>query len=344
MGTSYFSQNPTTQGGKKQEITIIKELVQGQELTSQLQLLLQNQSANGGDLQYCYSPTTTELLHKISRSFTDAISALSTAANGSSGDHDHENHQAVSVFSHGEQQSSAGSGPFEEDSGESRKRPPAAAGKSGAAAGRDNRGTYKRRKTGHSSVIISPSFSQDGHGWRKYGQKEILHAKFPRSYFRCTHKHEQGCKATKQVQRLEQEDEMYSITYLGHHTCKNALAAAAAVLPPFVDARATAAAVTPSVKQEVSNNNEESKSGVTVDNNEVMIGNDGNMNMWQDFVSFDLEAEEAVSNYGYDYGNYDFRGRNVASDSAILDMDFSVNDIDFDDGFRFDSEQSCGFF
>ncbi|CAL1408122.1 unnamed protein product [Linum trigynum] len=338
MGTSYFSQNPTTQGGKKQEITIIKELVQGQEFTSQLQLLLQTQSTNGGgDLQYCYSSTTTELLHKISRSFTDAISALSTAANGSS---DHENFQAVS---HGEQQSSAGSGPFEEDSGESRKRPAAAVGKSGAA-GRDNRGTYKRRKAGHSSVIISPSFSQDGHGWRKYGQKEILHAKFPRSYFRCTHKHEQGCKATKQVQRLEQEDEMYSITYLGHHTCENALAAAAAVLPPVVDASATAAAVTPSVKQEVSNNNEESPSGVTVDNNEVMIGNDGNMTMWQDFVSFDLEAEEAVSNYGYDYGNYDFHGHNVASDSGILDLKFSVKDIDFDDGFRFDSEQSCGFF
>ncbi|CAL1392700.1 unnamed protein product [Linum trigynum] len=321
MGTSYFNQ---TQAGKKQQEAIIKELLQGQQFTSQLQLLFINN-------QY---PTVNELLRKISTSFADAISALSsTTVNGID-----ENLQSVS---HGEQQSSAGSGPFEEDSGESRKRPPPPAGKSGAA-GRDNRGTYKRRKSCNSRIIVS-SLTQDGHAWRKYGQKEILHAKFPRSYYRCTHKFDQGCKATKQVQQLEQEKEMYSITYLGHHTCRNnnALTSAAA-LPPAAATAVEAESIenepsaTVSVKQEVSNN-DESPSGVTVyHNDEMMVENDGNVNMWQDFVSFDLEAEEAVSNYGYDYGNYDYRG---LDGSSIMNTDFSVEDINFDDGFRFDSER-----
>ncbi|CAI0459224.1 unnamed protein product [Linum tenue] len=327
MGTHYFNQ---TQAGKKQQDAIIKELVHGQQFTSQLQLLFVNN-------QY---PTVNELLRKISTSFADAISALCTTVNGID-----ENLQSVS---HGEQQSSAGSGPFEEDSGESRKRPPPA-GKSGAA-GRDNRGTYKRRKSCNSRIIVS-SLTQDGHAWRKYGQKEILHAKFPRSYYRCTHKFDQGCKATKQVQQLEQEKEMYSITYLGHHTCRNnnALTSAAALPPPAATAVEAESidnepSATVSVKQEVSNN-EESPSGVTVDHNdEMMVENDGNVNMWQDFVSFDLEAEEAVSNYGYDYGNYDYSGNGGVSNSPILDLDFSVKNIDFDGGFQFDSEQSCGFF
>lgn len=42
---------------------------------------------------------------------------------------------------------------------------------------------------------------------------------FCRSYFRCTHKYTQGCKATKQVQKVELEPRMFSITYIGTHTC-----------------------------------------------------------------------------------------------------------------------------
>ncbi|CAL1358841.1 unnamed protein product [Linum trigynum] len=90
-----------------------------------------------------------------------------------------------------------------------------------------------------------------------------------RSYYRCTHKFEQGCKATKQVRQLEQEKEMYSIIYLGNHTCRKNDALTAATLPPVVALASTYAATaveadaienelfaTMSVKQEVSNNEE----------------------------------------------------------------------------------------
>ncbi|XP_021992994.1 probable WRKY transcription factor 41 isoform X4 [Helianthus annuus] len=59
----------------------------------------------------------------------------------------------------------------------------------------------------------------DGHMWRKYGQKEILNAKYPREYYRCTYRNTHGCCATKQVQRSSQDPSTFDITYLGKHTC-----------------------------------------------------------------------------------------------------------------------------
>ncbi|PWA53111.1 WRKY domain-containing protein [Artemisia annua] len=74
------------------------------------------------------------------------------------------------------------------------------------------------RKTIDSRIEVSGTVG-DGYSWRKYGQKGILNSKFPRCYFRCTHKHVQGCKALKQVQQLEDDSNMFEIRYIGHHTC-----------------------------------------------------------------------------------------------------------------------------
>ncbi|KAG8086477.1 hypothetical protein GUJ93_ZPchr0010g8408 [Zizania palustris] len=65
----------------------------------------------------------------------------------------------------------------------------------------------------------------DGLSWRKYGQKDILGAKYPRSYFRCTHRHTQSCNATKQVQRTDGDPLLFDVVYLGEHTCGQAAAA-----------------------------------------------------------------------------------------------------------------------
>ncbi|XP_031498586.1 transcription factor WRKY45-2-like isoform X2 [Nymphaea colorata] len=58
-----------------------------------------------------------------------------------------------------------------------------------------------------------------------------------RSYFRCTHKFDQGCPAIKQVQRLDHNPSLLQITYMSSHTCKPTrcspdLAAAAAAADP----------------------------------------------------------------------------------------------------------------
>ncbi|KAI6678900.1 hypothetical protein NL676_039696 [Syzygium grande] len=69
----------------------------------------------------------------------------------------------------------------------------------------------------------------DGFSWRKYGQKEILGAKYPRGYYRCTHRYVRGCLATKQVQRSDDDPTVFEITYYGKHTCNHHHVA---VVPP----------------------------------------------------------------------------------------------------------------
>ncbi|XP_068668937.1 WRKY transcription factor 55-like [Aristolochia californica] len=60
----------------------------------------------------------------------------------------------------------------------------------------------------------------DGHTWRKYGQKEILGLRFPRSYYRCTHSKLYGCEAKKHVQRVDDDPFMFEVTYWGNHSCQ----------------------------------------------------------------------------------------------------------------------------
>ncbi|MED6203537.1 WRKY Transcription Factor [Stylosanthes scabra] len=60
---------------------------------------------------------------------------------------------------------------------------------------------------------------EDGYSWRKYGQKNILGNKYPRSYYRCTFRNTKDCWATKQVQRSEDDHNIFDITYKGSHTC-----------------------------------------------------------------------------------------------------------------------------
>nr|QWQ79531.1 WRKY transcription factor protein 13 [Zanthoxylum armatum] len=72
------------------------------------------------------------------------------------------------------------------------------------------------QRTEHVKVGWTP---EDGYCWRKYGQKDILGANFPRAYYRCTHRHAQGCLATKQVQKSDSDPTIFEVTYRGRHTC-----------------------------------------------------------------------------------------------------------------------------
>uniref|UniRef100_A0A0D9WE49 WRKY domain-containing protein n=1 Tax=Leersia perrieri TaxID=77586 RepID=A0A0D9WE49_9ORYZ len=81
---------------------------------------------------------------------------------------------------------------------------------------------HKRRRYTNSTSQVTPVPHYDGHQWRKYGQKNINNSNHQRSYYRCTYKHEQNCKATKTVQQLYNAGEtiMYTVVYYGQHTCK----------------------------------------------------------------------------------------------------------------------------
>ncbi|PSR93268.1 WRKY transcription factor 70 [Actinidia chinensis var. chinensis] len=171
---------------------LMEELVMGQDKAAQLRNLLEKPTGPGDS-----GPASAEgLLVKILGSFCTSLSLLKCACDSCELCHIQASFQVGS-----------------EDSGENSKQ----------SAAKERRGCYKRRKTLDAWIKILPTM-EDGHAWRKYGQKQILNAKFSRCYFRCTHKYDQGCLATKQVQKIQEEPhQMYQTTYFGHHTCTNTL-------------------------------------------------------------------------------------------------------------------------
>ncbi|XP_062232190.1 transcription factor WRKY19-like [Phragmites australis] len=107
----------------------------------------------------------------------------------------------------------------------------------GGNAGKDAR--LKRRKgmpcvrrQMRVTTVQDMASLDDGLSWRKYGQKDILGAKYPRAYFRCTHRHTQSCLATKQVQRADGDPLLYDVVYHGAHTCVQAAHPSAEPLQP----------------------------------------------------------------------------------------------------------------
>ncbi|TVU27307.1 hypothetical protein EJB05_29908, partial [Eragrostis curvula] len=85
---------------------------------------------------------------------------------------------------------------------------------------------HKRRRFADSVSLETPVPHYDGRQWRKYGQKHINKSKHPRSYYRCTYRQEQDCKATKTVQQQDgsistDHPATYTVVYYGQHTCKS---------------------------------------------------------------------------------------------------------------------------
>ncbi|KAK9755410.1 hypothetical protein RND81_01G023000 [Saponaria officinalis] len=77
---------------------------------------------------------------------------------------------------------------------------------------------YKRRKNGETREEEVTHLTDDGFGWRKYGQKIIHNSYHPRHYYRCTHK---KCEATKHLQQISENPTKHRIIYYGNHTCNN---------------------------------------------------------------------------------------------------------------------------
>ncbi|WVZ68387.1 hypothetical protein U9M48_017333 [Paspalum notatum var. saurae] len=83
------------------------------------------------------------------------------------------------------------------------------------------RGGRNNRRTDRPSWVkltYTPYF--DGHLWRKYGQKKIKDAEYPRLYFRCSYREDRQCLASKLLQQKNGEDPpLYEVTYTYEHTC-----------------------------------------------------------------------------------------------------------------------------
>ncbi|EAY79729.1 hypothetical protein OsI_34882 [Oryza sativa Indica Group] len=82
--------------------------------------------------------------------------------------------------------------------------------------------TRRRKQQATTSTMVTTVPDFDGYQWRKYGQKQIEGAMYPRSYYRCTNSTNQGCLAKKTVQRNGGGGAAgYTVAYISEHTCKS---------------------------------------------------------------------------------------------------------------------------
>nr|URH10289.1 WRKY26 [Phoebe bournei] len=177
---------------------VMNELMQAHELTKQLRNHLSPSSP--GEL----------LTQKILSSFNKALSMLKSS--GSEGEP-----QLTGPASGTDSPHSVSESPRSENSNRAFLDPEC----------RDGSKKRKMQPKWSEQVRVSsgPSLEgppDDGNSWRKYGQKDILGAKYPRAYYRCTHRNVQGCAAKKQVQRSEEDPSIFQVMYQGHHTCMQA--------------------------------------------------------------------------------------------------------------------------
>ncbi|KAI4353560.1 hypothetical protein L6164_002499 [Bauhinia variegata] len=185
----------------------IKELIRGHKFASQLREAINQSSKESGvgDHSAVTIPFAEDLLGKVLRSFTNTLLIL---------DNNNKNYESEVVSQLQIGDTSSWKPTQSEDSQESCK---------SSSIIKERRGCYKRRRTSQTWEKESEAPIEDGHQWRKYGQKVILHAKHPRNYYRCTHKPDQHCQATKQVQKIHDDPPLYRTTYYGTHTCRNLL-------------------------------------------------------------------------------------------------------------------------
>lgn len=289
---------------EKNNQTLIETLVRGKDSAKALQNLISKKLVNGNG-----SGLVDDLLFEILGSFTGGLSMLGSC-----------------------------------DSGVLPASPPVDlvpevySGKKPAPVVKERRGCYKRRKTEDSRVEISGTLD-DGFAWRKYGQKEILNSKSPRCYFRCTHKPAHGCKAQRQVQKLEDGSDMFHITYFGHHTCPASPTSFSkhGLVLDFQDSKrhqyfsASPASITnipidTFVKQEV-----DSKAQSTDVSDNVSSADEGHSAPplgWNEVFGDDYDA----SFIGFDHED---SSASTSSHSNLMDMDF-INHVQLQDEFEFD--------
>lgn len=179
--------------------SLLNELTEGRELAKQLQIHLNVSSSS--------HKTRDVLIDKILNSYDQALSILKYG--GMSGE---------------TQQGGLRIGTL--DSPRSLSGSPRSDGSDHESKDHDTKEGSKKRKAmprWTQKVQVDPGTGVEGHGdgysWRKYGQKYILGANHPRGYYRCTHRHSQGCLATKQVQRSDQDPTILEVAYKGMHTC-----------------------------------------------------------------------------------------------------------------------------
>ncbi|KAG6481545.1 hypothetical protein ZIOFF_058149 [Zingiber officinale] len=174
---------------------VVEELNRAQELTSQLQAVLLPLLLPGSRR----SELARDHLREMIRCSTSALSALQACGSPASG---------FDMIAADGQRMSPEHEKVRKDREGGRSWPP-----------KDAKRRQARNEDSWSIITTTPH--EDGHKWRKCGERQIRGSKRPRSYYRCVYGKEQGCGAKKTIQEedIEYNPPKYRVVYAIVHAC-----------------------------------------------------------------------------------------------------------------------------
>ncbi|VFQ82031.1 unnamed protein product [Cuscuta campestris] len=230
---------------------LVEELRRGREWAVQLQaggggqININNNNNNNDDdeeelILFSY-PQLQRLLQKIISSLEKSITLLNSNFNLPTHHHHHHHHQDKDTIAPlppppiPNNINNNNSSPLLATASSSTPPPTLEVSYEGDSPKLGGRGVFKKRKTSGSQQVRVCSATglggglDDGHSWRKYGQKDILGANHPRAYYRCTHRYMQGCMAKKHIQRSDADPSIFEVTYKGTHTCTSSSSSSSSI-------------------------------------------------------------------------------------------------------------------
>ncbi|KAK4351227.1 hypothetical protein RND71_030540 [Anisodus tanguticus] len=280
---------------------LIKQvLIQGKDFATQLQCLLRQPIEHHDG-----SVSADELVVKIWRSFTQAITIMMG------------NSKSLVSIEEVDQADSGDRKSTDSSSDQLRKKE--------KQGGKDRRGCYKRRKISGSWIKESATMD-DGCAWRKYGQKNILNSKYPRCYFRCSHKYDQDCQATKQVQIMQEYPKMYHTTYFGNHTCNSTKIPKHNMITTSCSQFNHPIEVKPKIRSSNTHDNSTVKEEESKGQNDDVSSSTMDSNLWEDFVPSSPSAHDSTL---AGHHNSSFLKRVISSDMEDFAKFGDFEDIEF---------------
>lgn len=184
---------------------VVHELTQGKEFAEKLKIHLKDPLSS--------HETQEILIHNILNSYEKTLSLLTIRGLSANGSNDEPHLHRGKGIIRMESQVSFSESPHSEDSD------PEFKDHVHKDLGAKRKSNEKWKKQVEVRDMGFEEALDDGYSWRKYGQKDILGAKHPRGYYKCTYRQLQGCLATKQVQRSNDDPNIFNMTYHGSHTC-----------------------------------------------------------------------------------------------------------------------------
>ncbi|TMW94727.1 hypothetical protein EJD97_009878 [Solanum chilense] len=174
----------------------------------------------------------------------------------------------------------------------------------------------------------------DGYSWRKYGQKDILGAKHPRGYYRCTLRHVQGCLATKQVQRSDEDPNIFEVTYRGRHTCNQGGGASVSNVNPAPPPPLPLPLAIHQI-QEPNIGNHEQYQQLNQNPNEILLNFQKSLSISKDDFNFKNTHHDQPNNVPYipSFNNYPSSSSNDHQDYNFLNNSSTIPNNNFVESF-----------